>query len=144
MKVTKKGLSDVVTTVLIILLVLAAVVIIWAFIRPLLSGTGTTIDAQTKCLNADVSAVSCTKATGRVVGKFGNTGANKMKLILVFTDQSTVVSTSGASPGAGATVENTFALGGKTALEAHVAAVVTDSNNQDYVCPESTVTSTCV
>ena len=141
----KKGLSDVVTTVLIILLVLAAVVIIWAFIRPLLSGTGSTIDAQTKCLNADVVPVSC-KNTGSnsvIIGKFNNDGATTMKLILVKNDGSTSVDTQSTSSGAGSTVTSTSLANGNQAKEGHVAAVIKDSNNKDYVCPESTVTVAC-
>jgi len=54
---SKKGLSDVVTTVLIILLVLAAVVIVWAFVRPAIqSGAGQVSGA---CVNLDLKVVSC-------------------------------------------------------------------------------------
>jgi hypothetical protein len=55
--VNKRGLSQVVTTVLIILIVLAAVVIIWAFIRPVLTQAGEQI--TTDCFTLNLEVISC-------------------------------------------------------------------------------------
>ncbi|MBX4212572.1 hypothetical protein KW787_03925 [Candidatus Pacearchaeota archaeon] len=43
---SKKGLSDVVTTVLIILLVLAAIAVVWAFLRPALKKGAQSIETE--------------------------------------------------------------------------------------------------
>ena len=55
----KRGLSQVVTSVLIILVVLAAVMLIWAFIRPLISQVGENIGASDDCIAIDLKATRC-------------------------------------------------------------------------------------
>jgi len=57
---SKKGLSDVVTTVLIILLAVAAVASIWLLIKPLISDAGNTVQKSSACYGNSVEFVSCT------------------------------------------------------------------------------------
>lgn len=57
MNFSKKGLSDVVTTVLIILLAIAAVTLIWSFIKPNLESAGDKLNAD--CLTSEVIVTSC-------------------------------------------------------------------------------------
>lgn len=56
---SKKGLSDVVTTVLIILLVVAAVASIWVFIQPTLKSAGSGIQRGQVCLTSSVEPLAC-------------------------------------------------------------------------------------
>ena len=56
---TKKGLSDVVTTVLIILLAVAAVSAIWLLIKPLIESSGKTIESKEVCLNNEIDIKNC-------------------------------------------------------------------------------------
>ena len=60
---SKRGLSDVVTTVLIILLVVASVVTIWAFIQPTLKNAGSSVQKGTVCLTNSIEPVSCKQVT---------------------------------------------------------------------------------
>jgi len=88
----KRGLSAVIVTVLIILLALAAVAIVWAAVRPALSGAGDQIQGTQDCLNLNlqVTACSATAAVGsggsalvtvrRNVG--GGTSLNNLRLIV--------------------------------------------------------------
>jgi len=54
-KMNKKGLSDVVTTVLIILLALAAIVIVWQAVKGTVQGGANQLTDQTKCMGVDLS-----------------------------------------------------------------------------------------
>lgn len=54
----KKGLSTIVTTVLILLLSIAAVILLWTFIRPLITNAGQ--QATADCVTQQVSIVSAT------------------------------------------------------------------------------------
>lgn len=65
MNMKKRGLSDVVAVTLIILLAIAAVVIVWAFVKNMLTTTGEEIEAN--CLKVDVKPISCTNASNVVV-----------------------------------------------------------------------------
>ena len=80
--INRKGLSDIVTTALIILLAIVAVVIIWGFVKPLLS-EGTKQETVT-CLKADVKVLSCGKTDGKVTVENGLGGVkiDDMKIVL--------------------------------------------------------------
>ena len=54
---SRKGLSDIVTTVLIILLAIAAVIIVWAFVRNLIQQG--TQGASADCLKLELESTSC-------------------------------------------------------------------------------------
>jgi len=60
-KMSKRGLSGVITTVLLILLVIIAIGIIWAFLGPFLSEGGSGLEGSTACLNLNVNPVNCVK-----------------------------------------------------------------------------------
>src|SRR3989344_2810330 len=60
LKMNRKGLSDVVTTVLIILLVIAAIAIIWGFIGPTLNNAGVNVRIQALCSTITAKATACT------------------------------------------------------------------------------------
>ena len=62
-KMNKKGLSDVVTTVLIILLALAAIVIVWQAVKGTITSGSEQITAQTACMDADLSITKAEKVT---------------------------------------------------------------------------------
>lgn len=61
---SKRGLSDVITTVLIILLALAAVAIVWSFVMPLIQRAGEEVNSD--CFTISLTPESCTynSATG--------------------------------------------------------------------------------
>jgi len=54
---SKKGMSDVVTTLIIILLVIAAIGIIWVVVKPFISGGAGQFDIKSKCLSVDVKPI---------------------------------------------------------------------------------------
>jgi hypothetical protein len=56
----KKGLSNIVATILIVLLALAAVAIVWGFLRPTFTNTGTEVGLKSQCFNVDVQPIICT------------------------------------------------------------------------------------
>jgi len=85
----KKGISDVVTTVLIVLLSLVAVAIVWSFLSPLITKSGTQISQTQACLSASLEVASCKVASGTLynVTVHRNAGAadvEEMKLKLIF------------------------------------------------------------
>ena len=96
----KRGLSDIVTTALIILLAIVAVVIIWCFVKPLLS-EGTKQETGT-CLKADGKGLSCGKTDGKVTVENGLGGVkiDDMKIVLYDSKSLTHLSdqTGGAAP----------------------------------------------
>jgi len=57
----KRGISNIVATVLIVLLALGAIALIWGFIGPLITDTGTDVELSTKCLvaNTEVKPTNC-------------------------------------------------------------------------------------
>lgn len=137
---SKKGISDVVTTVLIILLVLAAVVIVWSFIRPQLDNTGTAIDAKTKCINVGAEAVSCNTTARAVTYEISGNDAVGVKFVVINGS----ITDSTQSDGSVNPVE-TFQLpaGYTTITRASVAAVVKDKTGANYTCDASPAV-TCV
>lgn len=80
LKMDRKGLSDVVTTVLIILLVLAAVVIIWSFIQPAIKRSASQVTGD--CINLKIEPVSCNST--RLVYKRDAGTANLKDVMFVF------------------------------------------------------------
>src|SRR3989338_10258918 len=85
MQITKKGVSEVVTTVLIVVVSIAAVAILWVALRPTITGAGDDLSAT--CLKMDVEPVSCvnTSATDYVLVAKRNAGeanVNMVKYIL--------------------------------------------------------------
>jgi hypothetical protein len=148
MRTSKKGLSDVVTTVLIILLVLAAIVIIWSFLRPTLVSTGTTVEAQTKCTTVNLEPTACTVKTATGGAKTTETHVRYVsgdiaKVVLIATDANgKAVSATVAAPSAGATADNTF-TGDYTGGKLSGAGVVVGSDGKEYTCPESAVKVDC-
>jgi hypothetical protein len=60
MKIQKRGISDIITTVLIILLAIAAVVLIWGFIKRPIEKGGQQIGAATDCMSLKLTPISCT------------------------------------------------------------------------------------
>ena len=58
---SKRGLSDVVTTVLIILLAVAAVSALWIIVKPLIDKSGATLSNNELCLKNNVEIKACTR-----------------------------------------------------------------------------------
>jgi len=93
----KKGISDVVTTVLIVLLTIVAIAILWGFLQPLFTKSGTKVQMAEQCLTISLEVPSCvtTDTTASVSVKRSPGAANlkEVKVILSKPDGSTVVST---------------------------------------------------
>jgi hypothetical protein len=60
MKIQKRGISDIITTVLIILLAIAAVVLIWGFIKRPIEQGGQQIQASGDCFALKLKPTGCT------------------------------------------------------------------------------------
>jgi FlaG/FlaF family flagellin (archaellin) len=58
--ISKRGLSDVVTTVLIVLLTIVAIAILWSFLQPLFTSSGQKVQTQQQCLALSLEINSCT------------------------------------------------------------------------------------
>jgi hypothetical protein len=50
---SKRGLSEIISTVLIVLLALAGIVIVWIFLRPIFDTTGTRAQLKSACFEAE-------------------------------------------------------------------------------------------
>jgi len=91
----KKGISDVVTTVLIVLLSLVAVAIVWSFLSPLITKSGTQISQTQACLSASLEVVGCKLAAAGTtnynvtVHNAGSTDLTIINLIFAKGDGST-------------------------------------------------------
>ena len=91
---SKKGMSDVVTTLIIILLVIAAIGIIWVVVRPFISGGTEQFDIKSGCLNVNLQIVKaiCNSSTNltncTVTVKRADSGKefNISGVYLIFTD----------------------------------------------------------
>jgi hypothetical protein len=85
--VNKKGMSDVVTNVLIILLVIVAVGILWAFLQPLFTKSGTKLQQAQACLDITLEPVKCVVSgnDANVTVKRNEKVANLVEMRLVFT-----------------------------------------------------------
>lgn len=93
--INKRGLSDVVTTVLIVLLTLVAIAILWSFLQPLFTKSGTKIQQAESCLSVNLEVTSCVvSGTGANVTVKRNAGAanvGEIRLIFGKDDGSTGV-----------------------------------------------------
>ena len=142
----KKGLSNVVATVLIVLLALAAIAIVWSFIAPTLRNTGSSINLQEKCLNADVRPISCTMAgTTATVTLRGDAGdIFEVVAIVVSNDSSRKVGTATAPELLTTTTVDVTGIAG-TAESAKATAIVSDPDDasRTLTCPESTFSVPC-
>lgn len=76
---SKRGISDVITTVLIILLVLAAIVIVWQAVKGTLTKGTETLEEQTQCLGVDLAISTIDAATDKV-SITRNTGGDAAKV----------------------------------------------------------------
>lgn len=146
----KKGLSNIIATVLIILLALAAIVIVWQFIKPVITTTSEQTSLQTKCLQVEAVPVKCATGTGIDAGitfqlKTGNK-ADIAKVIGIVED-----ATAGTRKTAETTtIPDTFGTGPISFISesilstniAKVAIVVTDGTNT-ATCTESSTTVVC-
>lgn len=65
MKIQKRGISDIITTVLIILLAIAAVVLIWGFIKRPIEQGGKQIQASGDCFSLKLKPTGCTLNSGK-------------------------------------------------------------------------------
>ncbi|MFH1802751.1 MAG: hypothetical protein ABH864_04885 [archaeon] len=68
--INKRGLSNLVATVLIVLLALAAVAIVWGFLRPMFTDTGTEVNLRSQCFSVDVQPVICTYSNNLTNGSY--------------------------------------------------------------------------
>lgn len=151
----RKGLSDVITTVLIILLTLAAIILIWTFIRPVISNAGQSVNVQGVCLQLQIEPTSClanTPIDGLADVKFKyaagdlDTGVsfNKVKIILTYPDKST--STNDTSTSIAKFASDEAADVGKTETvnpETFSLAPVLTIGGKEYTCGESVVKVAC-
>lgn len=86
--ISKKGLSDVVTTLIIILLSLVAIGIIWVVVNNILEGGASTTDINAKCLEVSIKAtsVSCTGAVCNVTYKRSAGGDDIEGIVVILSN----------------------------------------------------------
>ena len=137
MMVNKKGLSDVVTTVLIVLLTIVAIAMLWSYLSPLITGTGTRINLAQSCLSANLEIVQCSAADGSATIKRnpgqGTANVGRIKLIYEKPDGSTVVNETSNVPAELGTV-NYPNMAGFIPKSVGVAAGIVDSQGAVTYC----------
>ena len=140
----KKGISDIISTVLIVLLALAAIAIVWGFIQPTLKGGGTAIDFRQKCIDAEVTPLSCDASAGNVTVQFTRGEISRITAILENSDGTTVLDTQNAPNLFGTTTHNfgdpTPIAAGETVV---AAAVVMNDQGERVTCDPSPTRITC-
>jgi len=128
----KKGLSDIITTVLIILLVLAAIVIIWSFVKPLISRNITTANYQAKCLELNIMA-TCTPTSFTIRSISVPTGVTIKKVNYV----------AGSTVGSGVLTNNQLTGSGSNLANLRYSVVIGDTDgSSEYTCSENTIQCT--
>lgn len=141
--ISKRGLSDVVTTVLIVLLTIVAIGILWSFLQPMFTSSGQKVQTQQQCLALSLEVTGCQSYyVSATAGKTNvtvkrNPGAatlKDLKLIFEKSDGSTEVKTSAVTP---AELETKFVdMGnlGYDASEVSVAVGVDDGKGGTTYC----------
>ena len=136
----KKGISDVVTTVLIVLLSLVAIAVVWSFLSPLITRSGTQIAQTEACLSASLEVSGCkiTDTTYNVNVKRNAGAANIASIKLIFgkEDGSTIVNTQDSAPEELGTSLYSIEPG-ESAKEVSVAAGILDSKGVVGYCTPS-------
>lgn len=140
----KKGISDVVTTVLIVLLTIVAIAILWSFLQPMFTKSGTKIQQAEACLSINMEipscAVSATNANVTVRRNAGAANVKEIRLIFEKADGSTKVLNQSDVPSELETrfYENDIGFSAKSVA---VAAGVADSQGAiNYCNPTQPVT----
>lgn len=138
---SKRGLSEVVTTVIIIVLVLAAIAIVWSVINGLISGGLDDINVNSKCLNlgVDATAVTNTSLIYYNVVLTRNSGNDAtisgVKLVLSNTTTSSVIDVPGNIAQLGSTTKN--ATGPINANKVEATVYFTDDSGNEQICPSA-------
>jgi hypothetical protein len=141
----KKGISDVVTTVLIVLLSLVAVAIVWSFLSPLITKSGTQIAQTQACLSASLEVSGCNLDTADTIWNYsvtvkrnaGTANITSIKLIFGKTDGSTVVKEQPSAPEELGTNLYSGVVVGSNAKEVSVAAGIKDAKGAVGYCTPS-------
>jgi len=153
LKKSKRGLSDVVTTVLIVLIALAAVAIVWGFIQPSLRSDASQITSG--CITLELIPQSCSYVSN---GEAENPTYNSIVRIGRGTDQITLsevkvifelgdrseVRTSSSVPESLGSTSLTFANFSKQPVEISVAGLIKTESNSEKLCPQSSAKVECV
>lgn len=147
----KRGISDIVATILIVLLALAAVAIIWAFVQPMLRGTGGAATLSAKCLQTEVKPTNCvintTSNTSSVNVQLVKAGASKVSVVLEDVTGAAITGTEVTAPGVLATtavsVEDISTLDTTGDVVAKGIAIVSDEEGNSQMCSPSTIEYTC-
>lgn len=146
---SKKGVSDIVTTVLIILLVLAAVSIVGNIILKNLQKGGEQIEKSTDCLSLEVIPLACSAAGNNTYNvqykwtKGGDLPLGSVK-VFVYNDKGLNVVSVGEAPDFLGVVEasvNTSKLKGNEDY-ATVSGVLKGTSGEN-ICSESAVQVSC-
>jgi len=138
----KKGISDVVTTVLIVLLSLVAVAIVWSFLSPLITKSGTQIAQTQACLSASLEVSGC-KLTGTnvynvtVKRSAGSADVRSIGLIFARADGSTNVTEQTSAPDELETRLYPGVSPGFNAINVAVAAGIADAKGVIGYCTPS-------
>lgn len=140
---SKKGISDVVSTVLIILLVVAAVAIVGAIIIRTTSNTAPQISSAVNCQTFDVTPVSCSYDTDDAYLIFrtkAGTGTLSGLKLIVDTSTGSSITQDIATTGLGAVETNSYSLGistGQVPAQFSLSATLTDSSGKAQICPQT-------
>ncbi len=140
---SKRGLSDVISTVLIVLLALAAIAIVWGFIQPALRSGGTSLDYRQKCFDAEVKPTFCNSTAGTGTVRYLKGDAKQIAASVVHSDGSTVL----LNKSAGSVLSTTqFDFSGsiRSGDKIRAAAMVVDNEGTLRPCDFSPVEVTCV
>lgn len=147
---TKKGLSDIITNVLIILLVLVAVGIIWAFVRPAISGGAKQLAGTNECLALSVSPIAC--GPGNTAGlknvtyqRSSGTGTiTEVRFIFKDSSGNSISNTTSTIPGEFETRTGVdFGSSAMTESSVDTAIVIRTADGQTKACEPTGTPVTC-
>jgi hypothetical protein len=149
----RKGVSTIIASVLLILLVLVAIVLLWYFIKPLISGQEEQLGTAKECLDLRVEPIKCNyqviiglKTLAAVDIKRSSADGNIQDLLFIFTDEnetSVLASanktdpwvTSDPIPGPNEYALMGFNLSSEFIPESVAISAVISINNKSTICP---------
>ncbi len=137
----KKGLSPVITNVLIILLAVVAVVMLWTFIRPLITQGGERVQQTQACLEMQLEPVRCaitdSEVSVTVKRAAGQAELAEIKIVFMKEDGSSEVETVSDVPDELETKIYKISDLESTPVRVHISGGIANEQGNIRYCPES-------
>lgn len=140
-KRSKRGISQVVTTLLFVLIALGAVLLVWTLVKGLFTSSSEQITVDEACLKLELEALTCDLTANTVSFKRGNKdpGMPVAGVKLIFEDATGESETADATiiPGLLESKSDAIPALTITPVKFAVAGVLTADSGEDRACPSS-------